>query len=70
LRECTHSALTLEYLEINLYETVVNTYSNQDFKDAGYTAADRDTFLQIIQQVSNNESQQTTAWSLPEAKPE
>lgn len=53
MRECTHSALTLEYLEINLYETVVNTYSNQDFKDAGYTAADRDTFLQIIQQVSN-----------------
>lgn len=47
-------ALTLELLEINLYETVVTTYSDSDFVNAGFQAADRDTFLQIITQELNH----------------
>lgn len=43
-------ALALEYLELNLYETVVTRYSNQDFVNNNFTAADRATFLQIIAQ--------------------
>jgi len=41
-------ALTLEYLELNLYETVVTKYDNSAFEKAGFTANDRSTFLQII----------------------
>jgi len=43
-------ALILEYLELNLYETVVTTYDNNAFEQAGFTANDRSTFKQIINQ--------------------
>lgn len=52
-RTLTHlspSALILEYLELNLYETVVTTYDNNAFEQAGFTANDRSTFKQIINQ--------------------
>ncbi|KAK9894081.1 hypothetical protein P389DRAFT_198175 [Cystobasidium minutum MCA 4210] len=43
-------ALSLEYLEINLYETVVTTFDGNAFESAGFSRADRATFKQIIAQ--------------------
>lgn len=46
----TNSALSLELLEINLYETVVVTFDDDAFKQNGFTVADRATIKQIISQ--------------------
>lgn len=43
-------ALTLEYIELTLYEEGVNTFFDQDFKNAGYQAEDRWRFKEIISQ--------------------
>jgi len=43
-------ALTLEYLELNLYEKGVNMFNDTDFQNAGYGVSARERFEEIIGQ--------------------